>query len=88
MERRAKTAQLIMAIFIMVVLTVACGMYFCMYHKDKQDRRMEKQVEAQVAQYFRLSQNDPNDGRNKHQPRESRVNMLSNNLPRESLDYR
>lgn len=52
MDRRAKTAEVILAFVILAILSCGCGLYFNLYNKKKSETRLQAQVNEQVAQYF------------------------------------
>jgi len=52
MERRAKTAEVILALVIVFILTCSFLLYNRLYNKKKVDKEMENAVNEQVAQYF------------------------------------
>ena len=58
MNRRAKTAELVLGFAILMILSLTCGLYYNLYNKDKHDEKIKSQVDEQVAHYFSIAQND------------------------------
>lgn len=62
MDRRAHTAEVILGLVFVLILSCACMIYFGLYGKKKAEADMQSHVNEQVAQYFTLSQNDDSKG--------------------------
>lgn len=61
MDRRARTAEIILGLVIVIILNCACISYCKMYNKKKNSDAMQSQVNEQVANYFALASSDPSE---------------------------
>lgn len=59
LERRARLAEIILGLVIVVIINCACFTYCKMYNKKKTDERMAAAVNESVSQYFALAAEDP-----------------------------
>ena len=59
MDRRARTAEIILGLVIVFILNCACISYCKMYNKKKNSDVMQAAVNEQVASYFALASSDP-----------------------------
>ena len=58
LERRAKTAEVVLAMTIVFILNCACVAYCKMTNKKKNTQNMQLAVNEQVSQYFALAQDE------------------------------
>ena len=61
MDRRARTAEIILGLVIVFILNCACISYCKMYNKKKNSEVMQAAVNEQVASYFALASSDPSE---------------------------
>ena len=59
LERRARLAEIILGLVIVVIINCACFAYCKVYNKKQTDERMQLAVNEQVSQYFALASEDP-----------------------------
>lgn len=64
LERRARLAEIILGLVIVVIINCACFTYCKMYNKKKTDEAMQNAVNEQVSQYFALAAEDPSQANN------------------------
>lgn len=84
MSKRARTAELVMGLLVVIILNCACIAYCKMYNKKKTTDRMQLEVNESVSQYFALAHND-NDIDSQAQISSSRLevkNLVPANQPR------
>lgn len=53
--RRARTAEVILSLIIVCLLTGLFMLYFKLYQKESVDQQVQDEVNAQVSQYFQLA---------------------------------
>lgn len=59
LEKRARLAEVILGLVIVVIINCACFTYCKMYSKKKNDQAMQQAVNESVSQYFALAAEDP-----------------------------
>lgn len=58
MSRRARTAEIILGLVIVMLINIACFLYCKGYNKERTDSNMQTAVNDQVSQYFALAANE------------------------------
>ena len=61
MDRRARTAEIVLGMVIVFILNCACISYCKMNNKKKNTEVMQAQVNEQVSAYFALASSDPSE---------------------------
>lgn len=73
MERRARLAEVVLGLVIVVILNCACVSYCKIHNQQKTNERLQLEVNESVSQYFALQQDNPDTSTN----RASEVHELS-----------
>lgn len=55
MEKRARTAEIVLGLVVVLILNCACIAYCKMFNKKKTEEQIQIEVNESVAQYFALT---------------------------------